>query len=286
MIDKSIYGDCETAWCPGCGNFPILDSLKQALADLGKQPHQVLVCSGIGQAAKTPQYIKVNGFNGLHGRALPPALGAKIANRELTVIVASGDGDTYGEGGNHFIHNIRRNIDIAHFVHNNQIYGLTKGQASPTTDMGHITEMQNQGVHSKPVNPILMALFMGAPFVARSFAGDKRHLTEMMKAAIEYKGYALVDILQPCVTFNKINTYSWYRERAYTLDGEYDPSDFKSAIDKAMEWGDRIPIGIIYKNPENPPNFIDSIPHLRDGMPLVDQALDPMNAEKYMEDFR
>lgn len=285
MVDKSIFGHYETAWCPGCGNFGILDALKEALAELGKEPHEVLICSGIGQAAKLPQYIKVNGFNGLHGRALPPAFGAKIANHDLTVIVSSGDGDSYGEGGNHFLHNIRRNVDIAHFVHNNQIYGLTKGQASPTTDLGHPAGFLREGVINEPFNPVLVALSAGAGFVARSFSGAKTHLKEMMKAAILYKGYALVDILQPCVSFNKVNTYSYYRERIYELDESHDPGDFMQAIKKAMEWGDRIPIGIIYKREPPRPAYHEHFPFLRDGKPLVDRSLNPKDAEAFMEDF-
>lgn len=238
----------ETAWCQGCGNFNILSSLKESLTELKLNPHQVLIVGGIGQAAKTPQYINTNGFCGLHGRALPPAVGAKIANKDLTVIIDTGDGDAYGEGGNHFIHNIRRNVDITEFVHDNQIYGLTKGQASPTTDIGHVTEVQPYGSNNVPLNPVLLAITLGAGFVARAFSGDKNHLKEIMKQAINYKGYSLVDILQPCVSFNKINTFKWYMDRVYKLDNNYDPSNKIKAMEKAMEWGDKIPIGILYRD--------------------------------------
>ncbi|MFW5897191.1 MAG: thiamine pyrophosphate-dependent enzyme, partial [Bacillota bacterium] len=191
------------AWCPGCGNFSILKTLGETLVELGLEPHEVLMCSGIGQAAKTPHYVRVNGFNGLHGRALPVALGSRVANPDLVCIVESGDGDTYGEGGNHFLHNIRRNPNLAHFVHDNQIYGLTKGQASPTSDLGMQTPVQRSGVNNLPLNPLAIALAAGAGFVARGFSGDPEHLKELMKAAIGFRGYALVDILQPCVTFNR-----------------------------------------------------------------------------------
>lgn len=191
----------ETAWCPGCGNFSILQCLKTALEELGKDPYEVLMVGGIGQAAKTPQYISANSFCGLHGRSLPAAVAAKITNEKLTVIVDTGDGDSYGEGGNHFIHNIRRNVDITHFVHDNQIYGLTKGQASPTTSEGQITGVQVTGSVNTPLNPVLMAIAAGAGFVARAFSGDTKHLTEIMKQAISYPGYAIVDILQPCISF-------------------------------------------------------------------------------------
>ena len=183
MCDLS-FKTSETAWCPGCGDFNILDSLKAALERLGKKPHEVLVVGGIGQAAKTPQYINTNGFCGLHGRALSPAVAAKIVNSGLTVIVDTGDGDSYGEGGNHFIHNIRRNVDITHFVHDNQIYGLTKGQASPTTDVGHVTDVQTAGSLNEPLNPLLLAISLGAGFVARAFSGDPEHLTSIMIEAI------------------------------------------------------------------------------------------------------
>src|SRR5699024_10320684 len=202
------YKLCQPTWCPGCGNYPIREALKQALEELNLAPHEVVMSSGIGQGAKMPQYIKMNGFNGRHGRALPPAVGIRLANKKLKVIVESGDGDTYGEGGNHFIHTIRRNVDIAHFVHNNQVYGLTKGQGSPTTAMGQKTTLQFDGVKVEPLNPLALALTMGAGFVARGFSGDIPHLVEVMKEAITYNGYALVDILQPCVVWNKVNTYA------------------------------------------------------------------------------
>ncbi|MFO7153074.1 MAG: 2-oxoacid:ferredoxin oxidoreductase subunit beta [Bacillota bacterium] len=273
----------ETAWCPGCGNHMIRTALKQALEELGLEPHEVVICSGIGQAAKMPHYIKVNGFNGLHGRALPPAVGIKLANKNLKVIVESGDGDTYGEGGNHFIHTIRRNIDIAHFVHDNQVYGLTKGQASPTTAMGQKTTLQLDGVKVSPLNPLVLALSLGAGFVARGFAGDIPHLVELMKSAITYRGYALVDILQPCVVWNRVNTFAWYKNRVYHLPEDYDYTDKEQAFKKAMEFGDRIPIGIIYKVEKE--TYEDQFDFIKNGPPLVDLELNPKDAEKLMENF-
>lgn len=275
----------ETAWCPGCGNFGILKALKRTLTELGKKPHEVVISSGIGQAAKIPQYINVNGFNGLHGRAVPVGAAIKIANKDLTVIVESGEGDTYGEGGNHFIHNIRRNVDVAHFVHNNQIYGLTKGQASPTTQKGQITGVQTMGVLHEQFNPLTVAITLGATFVARSFSGDEEHLVSMMKAAIEHKGYALLDILQPCITYNKVNNFKWYKDRVRPLDTSYDPTDKFEAYKLAHSWGDDgIPIGILFKKEEK--TYIDKIPYLKDGLPLVDRELNPKNAEKFIVDFR
>lgn len=281
---KHEYKLCEPSWCPGCGNYMIRTALKQALEELEIEPHQVVVSSGIGQAAKMPHYIKVNGFNGLHGRALPPAIGIKMANKDLKVIAESGDGDTYGEGGNHFIHTIRRNIDITHFVHDNQIYGLTKGQSSPTTAMGQETTLQFDGVKVEPLKPLALALTMGAGFVARGFSGDIPHLVEIMKEAINYKGYALVDIFQPCVVWNKVNTFSWYKNRVYHLPEDYDYTDKERAFKKSMEFGDRIPIGIIYKVEKE--TYGDKLDTIKNGKSLVDRELNPLDAEKLLKIFR
>lgn len=277
------YNISETAWCPGCGDFNIIDCLKSALEKLGRQPHEVLVVGGIGQAAKTPQYINTNGFCGLHGRSLPPAVAAKIVNDDLTVIVNTGDGDSYGEGGNHFIHNIRRNVDITHFVHDNQIYGLTKGQASPTTDLHHVTDVQVSGTIHEPLNPMLLAITMGAGFVARAFSGDKEHLTSIMMEAIKYRGYSLVDILQPCVSFNKVNTFEWYNKRVYKIEDSYDKTDKLKAMEKAMEWGDRIPLGIIYQ--QEKPVFSDKVEFLKGNQVLINKPTDMNKIKSYLADF-
>ncbi|BCV22068.1 thiamine pyrophosphate-dependent enzyme [Moorella sp. Hama-1] len=259
----------ETAWCPGCGNFAIIQALQQALGRTGRLPHQVLLVSGIGQAAKLPQYINCNYFNGLHGRTLPAATAAKASNHELTVVVTTGDGDCYGEGGNHLIHTIRRNPDITLFVHNNQIYGLTKGQASPTSDPGMRTKLQTRGVTNESLNPLALAIALDISFVARGFAGDVAHLAELMYQAIAHRGFALVDILQPCVSFNKLNTFAWYRERVYRLEEtDYDPTDRAAAFRKAQEWGDRIPIGVVFRQERLV--FEDNQPALRRG-PLAHQ---------------
>lgn len=273
----------ETAWCPGCGNFPLRQALANALADLGLSPEQVTMFTGIGQAAKMVHYIRVNGFNGLHGRALPAAIGMVVANPEMKVIVESGDGDTYGEGGNHLLHNIRRNPDLTHLVHNNQIYGLTKGQASPTTGFEIKTAVQPEGVTSEPFNPIPFAVAMRASFVARGFVGEREHLKELIKAAIMHKGYALIDILQPCVTFNKVNTYQWYQERVYKLGDDYDPTDYMAAMEKANEWGDRIPIGIIYK--EEKKTFRERLAIADEG-PLVGRNINPAEYSFLLDEFR
>ncbi|OVE70123.1 2-oxoacid ferredoxin oxidoreductase [Clostridium diolis] len=268
----------ETAWCPGCGNFNILESLKRALTELGKDPYEVLMVAGIGQAAKLPQYISANSFCGLHGRAIPVAVAAKMANDKLTVIVDSGDGDTYGEGGNHFIHNIRRNTNITHFVHDNQIYGLTKGQASPTSGIGLVTGAQTTGNINAPLNPVALAITLGAGFVARAFSGDMDQLVSIMKEAISYKGYAMVDIFQPCVTFNHINTFSFYKNRVYSLDENYDPSNKLAALEKAMEFGDKIPTGILYR--EDKESFSERNVVLNKDTALIDRPFNPSIIEE------
>ncbi|MFH1027723.1 MAG: thiamine pyrophosphate-dependent enzyme [Pseudomonadota bacterium] len=236
----------DTAWCPGCGNFAIRDVLEKALPDLPIPANKIVLTSGIGQAAKMPHYLKVNYFNGLHGRSLPLAVGIKLARPDLTVIAYSGDGCMYGEGGNHFIQTIRRRLDITILVFDNQVYALTKGQSSPTTDPGVKNPLSPEGNRNTPLNPLTLAITMGAPFVARGFAGDKEHLKDLIKQAILFPGTALVDILQPCVSFNKVNTYPWYRERVFRLEKPL--KDRYEALKTADLWGEKIPIGVIYQN--------------------------------------
>lgn len=254
MIDKKLYDmpkETDMAWCPGCGNFPIINIVKLALAELDIMPEDVVMCSGIGQAAKTPHYLRVNYFNGLHGRALPPAIAIKNTNPRLTVIAESGDGDTYGEGGNHFMHAIRRNPDITNIVHNNMVYGLTKGQASPTSEKGMKTPVQVEGVVMEPFNPLATAITLGATFVARVFAGDIMQSKEIIKAAIEHKGYALVDVFQPCVVFNKQNTYQWFKQNTYYLDEAHDRGDKMKALALAFDL-EHMPLGILYQETGRP----------------------------------
>jgi 2-oxoglutarate ferredoxin oxidoreductase subunit beta len=257
------------SWCPGCGNFNILKTFKEAMLELGVEPHQFTIVSGIGQAAKFPHYLKCNTFNGLHGRSLPVATGLKLANSSQIVIAVAGDGDCYGEGGNHLLHAMRRNINVKLFVHDNQIYGLTKGQASPTTLEGTHPKNLPFGVLSESLNPMALAVSMDCSFAARAFAGDMPHLKEMIKAAIAHKGFSLVDILQPCVSFNKVNTFESYRQRAYHMEADYNPEDRVGAFRKALESGDRIPLGIIYRN--NRPTFDEGIPLIGE-KPLAQQA--------------
>ncbi len=244
-----MTSDTDVAWCPGCGNFPLLTIVKKALVELEIAPEKLVAVSGIGQAAKAPHYFRANVFNGLHGRALSSATGIKATNPELTVIVETGDGDCYGEGGNHFTHTIRRNPDITALIHNNMVYGLTKGQASPTSDVGMKTPVQVNGVFTEPFNPIASAIALNASFVARASVGDVRQTVEIVKRAIAHKGFALVDIFQPCTVFNKINTYQWFKEHTYYLEDSHDIHDRTEAFRRAIE-SDRLPLGIFYENPD------------------------------------
>jgi 2-oxoglutarate ferredoxin oxidoreductase subunit beta len=279
-------GDYENkvpvAWCPGCGNFAILNALKQALVELSKQPHQILLISGIGQAPKLPHYLRCNAFVGLHGRSLPVATAAKMVNHELTVIVIGGDGDCYAEGGNHLIHTIRRNPDITLLIHNNQVYGLTRGQASPTCELGFATKIQTHGVLLSPLNPIALAISQDASFLGRGYAGEGDHLKELIKEAILHPGFALVDILQPCVSFDHKHTYGWYQERVYKLGPEYDPYNKPAAFQKAQEWDNKIPLGVIYKKVRL--TFEHQQPVLKKGT-LISHAVDPLKINAVLDEF-
>ncbi|MCG8333865.1 MAG: thiamine pyrophosphate-dependent enzyme [Proteobacteria bacterium] len=278
---EDFHNDLENKWCPGCGNFGILDALKNALAAQNIAPHQLLMISGIGQAAKTPQFLKCNFFHTLHGRSLPIATGAKMANHDLTIVVNGGDGDIYGEGGNHFMNVIRRNVDITLLVHNNGVYGLTKGQASPTAEMGFVTSIQADGVIAEPFHPLTMALELGAGFVGRAFSNDRKHLGRIIQDAMQYKGFSMIDILQPCVAYNRVNTHGFYKKRVYDLYEEpHDPGDFDAAVRLAKKWGDRIPIGILYKKEK--PDFVSKIKNL-DKEPLIAARYDANRIRQAIE---
>ena len=282
MSTLQDYKGENPAWCPGCGNFSILKTFKDAMIDLNIAPHQFTIVSGIGQAAKFPHYTKCNTFNGLHGRALPVAAGMRLANHEHPVMVFTGDGDCYGEGGNHLIHNIRRNLNIKVFVHDNQIYGLTKGQASPTSMEGMKTKNQPFGVVSEQLSPLALAISLDCSFVARGFSGDMDHLRDLIKEAYNHKGFSLVDILQPCVSFNKVNTFEWYKKRVYHIQDDHDPLDRVKAFEKSLEWGDKIPLGVLYKNSR--PLMEDRIPVINK-KPLVKQSVEMVNLENTLGEF-
>ncbi len=284
-MDPKVFDvKTDVAWCPGCGNYPILKALKEALAELDIDPTQLVMVSGIGQAAKIPHYVRAHVFNGLHGRALPPATAIKAANPRLTVIAESGDGDMYGEGGNHFIHCIRRNPNITNIVHDNRVYGLTKGQASPTSPLGFKTPVQVHGVSLEPFNPLAVAIALDASFVARANAQDREQTKELMKRAIAHKGYALLDILQPCVTYNKLNTYQWFKEHTYYLDDSYDPHDRLVAFQKATET-DRLALGVFYLSPNKPPFEDVTGVYREDPRPLYERGMDVERLRNLMNSF-
>jgi len=241
-------------WCPACGDFAVLSALTRALQVLQLPPWNVLIVSGIGCSSNIPGFLSTYGYHGLHGRAVPVATGAKLANPELTVIVAGGDGDGYGIGVGHFIHAMRRNLDLTYIVMNNEIYGLTTGQASPTSEKEHRTKSTPEGVIENPLNPIALAIASGATFVARGFSGDVKTLTDVTVRAIKHKGFALLDVMSPCVTYNKVNTYDWFKKRVYVVDKEgHNPRDIHAAWARAIEWpnldgkAERIPTGVIFE---------------------------------------
>ncbi len=283
-MNKSVYelGKADVAWCPGCGNFTIWKGLKEILAEMKINPQELVMVSGIGQAAKIPHYIRCNVFNGLHGRALPAATGIKTANPELVVIAESGDGDMYGEGGNHFIHTIRRNPDITNIVHNNMIYGLTKGQASPTSQQGFITPVQVNGVILEPFNPLTVAIALNASFVARTSTVDTDRMKMILKEAIQNPGYSLVDIFQPCVSFNKVNTYKWFKESTYYLEDSHNPENKFDAFARASETN-KLPLGIFYRNTHKK-SFEQSLSvYQEDKTPIVNRRVDLRKLEEFIK---
>lgn len=264
--------EAKATWCPGCGDFAVLRALQIALASLELNPKDVVIVSGIGCSSNLPGFLNSYGFHGLHGRAVPVASGIKLANHDLNVIIAGGDGDGYGIGLGHFIHAMRRNLDITYVVMNNQVYGLTTGQAAPTSEKGMLTKSTPQGVLEGPVNPIALALVSGATFVARGFSGDADHLAKLTEDGIKHKGFSLIDIMSPCVTYNRQNTYQWFRERVYRLEEDnHDMLNMDQALKRSQEWEARIPLGIFYNNPK--PTYESGEQVLKD-MPLVHQPID------------
>lgn len=253
LSPRDYKGPVDPDWCPGCGDFGVLSSLQRACSELEILPHEILTVSGIGCSSNFPGYFNAYGMHTLHGRALAVATGAKLANHELNVIVTGGDGDGYGIGGNHFTHNSRKNVDLTYLVMNNQIYGLTTGQASPTSSLNMRTKSTPFGNFEQPMNPLTSAIMNGATFVARGFSSDVKQLTQLMKSAIQHKGFALIDIFSPCVTFNKDNDNAFFKQRIHKLEDEdHDTSDWKTACEKAMLWGDTIYTGLFYQRHGQP----------------------------------
>ena len=282
MADLDTGSKCN--WCPGCGDFGILMALKQAIFELKWDPEKTMVVSGIGCGSQTPHLIKVYGFHSLHGRAVPVATAMKMANHMMNVIIIGGDGDGYGIGMAHFIHGARRNYDVTYIVQNNQVYGLTKGQTSPTSDHGFASKTTPEGVIEPATRPIALSMAAGATFCARGYAGDIMHLKELMKQAMTHKGFAHIDVLQPCVTFNKVNTYQWYQERIYKLelDPSYDPTNRAMAFAKAEEWGEKIPVGIYYK--EERWTYEGELPMIA-GQALAEQDIENIDIDPILEKY-
>jgi len=283
LKSSDLNTERKPTWCLGCGNYGIWNSLKKALIKLYLVPHEILIVYGIGCSGNGANFIKTYAFHALHGRALPVASGAKLANHKLNVIIMGGDGDGAGIGGNHFIHTCRRNLNMTYLMHDNKIYGLTTGQTSPTSGRGFKTKSTPSGVIEKPVNPVLLALVSGATFVARGFSGDTKHLTEIIKRAIKHRGFSFIDILQPCVTFNKINTYDFYRENIYKLDElkDYNRSDLNEAIKRSMEQ-EKIPTGIFYQVKE--PVYEDELKQI-ERKPLVDHIITDVDINRLLNSY-
>ncbi len=271
----------KNTWCPGCGNFGILMGFKNALVQLGLERDQVVLVSGIGCHGKMVNYVNVNGFHGIHGRVLPLATGIKLANPSLTVIGFAGDADQYDEGWGHFAHTIRRNIDMTLIVHNNMVLGLTTGQATSTSQEDFKTKSTPFGVIPPMLNPVAHALVSNGTFVARGFAGDVKHLTGLIVEALSHRGFAFLDVFQPCVTFNYLNTYDWFRQRVYKLEEEdHDATDKEKALEKALEWGERIPIGIFYKGER--PNYRHHLLQVKD-TPLTKLPIEDVDITTLLE---
>jgi 2-oxoglutarate/2-oxoacid ferredoxin oxidoreductase subunit beta len=282
-----LKGKVDPDWCPGCGDFGVLAALQKALVELRIPTHNTVTISGIGCSSNLPGYINTYGMHTLHGRALAVATGLKLANHELTVLVTGGDGDGFGIGGNHFVHSMRRNVDLLYIVMDNQIYGLTTGQTSPTSRVGMKTKSMPFGNIEAPINPISLALAAGATFVARGFSGEQKHLTELIKQGIQHKGFSFLDVFSPCVTYNHDNTYQWFRPRVKKLedDSAYDSADWTAAMDKSLLWDEEIPIGKFFER-NDLPTLHGAEPILNEG-PLVhrDPRVPPDVARAFIEEL-
>ena len=254
MVMADLKGKVDPDWCPGCGDFGVLAAVQKALVELQIPKHEVATISGIGCSSNFPGFIDTYGMHTLHGRSLPVASGMKLANHAMTVLVTGGDGDGFGIGAGHFVHTMRRNLDLTYIVMDNQIYGLTTGQTSPTSRIGMKTKSMPFGNVDAPVNPISLALAAGATFVARGFSAEQKHLTELLKRAIQHKGFSFIDVFSPCVTYNHDNTYQWFRPRVKKLEDDltYDSADWMAAMGKSLLWGEEIPIGKFFERTDVP----------------------------------
>jgi 2-oxoglutarate ferredoxin oxidoreductase subunit beta len=280
LVSKS---DIKPTWCPGCGDYGVVAALEMALKRLKLAPHNTVLVSGIGCSSNLPHFLNTYGFHGIHGRSLPVAEGIRWANHELTVIVTGGDGDGFGIGAGHFVHAMRRNVKLTYVTMDNEIYGLTTGQASPTSTMGAKTKSTPGGVIEPPLNPIALAIACGATYVARGFSGDVKQMTDLIAGAIQHSGFAFVDAFSPCVTYNKLNTFDWFRQRVYKLESAgHDPSDIGQAFARAQEWGDKLPTGLFYRTER--PTYEELEPVLQAG-PLVHQPAGLAGKESILDEF-
>jgi 2-oxoglutarate ferredoxin oxidoreductase subunit beta len=283
MSIEKFNTQCDPTWCPGCGNFSIWNELKRALDELKIPQEKILIVYGIGCSGNMYNTINVNAWHSLHGRAVPTAMGAKLANKDLTVIVVAGDGDGLGEGMGHFIHALRANVDVTYLVHENKVYGLTTGQAAPTSDKGFVSRSTPEGLIEVPINPVSLAITTGGSFVARGYAAKPAQLKELIKQAILHKGFSFVDILQPCVTFNKINTYQYYQNKVYELsEAGHDSSDWQKAMIVGHEWGEKIPLGVVYQDARE--DYLDDLPQEK-GKALVNRPVVKRSIKKLVSEF-
>lgn len=287
LVMADLKGRVDPDWCPGCGDFGVLAAIQKSLVDLQIPTHETVVVSGIGCSSNLPGFINTYGMHTLHGRSLPVATGVKMANHALTVLVTGGDGDGFGIGCGHFVHTMRRNVDLTYIVMDNQIYGLTTGQTSPTSRKGMKTKSMPFGSIESPLNPVSLALSAGATFVGRGFSGDQKHLTDLIKQAIEHKGFSFLDVFSPCVTYNHDNTFAWFRPRVKKLeeDAAYDSSNWVGAMERSLEWGEEIPIGKFFERTDIPP-LHEAEPVLNAG-PLIDQdwRVSPEIARKFIDEL-
>lgn len=284
MAEIAVYkSEVKPDWCPGCGDFGVLTAVAKSASELNLDPKDILVVSGIGCSSNFPGFFNSYGFHGIHGRSIPIATGAKLSNHDLNVVVTGGDGDGYGIGIGHFIHAMRRNLNITYIVMNNGTYGLTTGQTSPTSERGYKTKSTPQGSIENPINPIPLSLISGATYVARGFSGDPSGMSNLITKGIDHKGFSLIDVFSPCVTYNKVNTYDFYRERTYKLlDTDHDPSNFNNAVEKSFELDEKIPIGLFYQ--KNSPTYEDEEPVLKSGS-LLNRKKSNLDSSIALEEF-
>lgn len=282
MSSIQDFNGYSPTWCPGCGNHSIGIALKSALVELGLNPSSVFIVFGIGCSGNMNDFLNAYAIHSLHGRAVPNAIGIKLAHHRMPVLAVVGDGDCYGEGGNHLIHACRGNHDITVIVHNNNVYGLTTGQTAPTAQKGFKSKSTPTGIIEIPVNPLALALTQGATFVAQGFAGNVPQLIKIIKQAVNHRGFSLINILQPCVTFNKINTYQYYLQKTYQLATDYKKDNLELALQKALEQNqERFPLGVIYQIIK--PTYTDQLTQLKSSPLVLKQRF--TDFQKIIKDF-